>query len=71
MHDRLDRAIHVLTAMGYPEDEARGALRLSVGRTTTEAEIQAATDLVRTAVERHRAAATALTGGVLGVEISA
>ena len=62
---------HVLTAMGYPEDEARGALRLSVGRTTTEAEVLAATDLIRTAVERHRAAATALTGGVLSVEMSA
>ena len=30
---------HVLTAMGYPEEEARGALRLSIGRTTTEEEI--------------------------------
>ena len=30
---------HVLTAMGYPEEEARGALRLSLGRTTTEDEI--------------------------------
>ena len=30
---------HVLTAMGYPEEEARGALRLSLGRTTTEEEI--------------------------------
>lgn len=30
---------HVLAAMGYPADEARGALRLSLGRTTTEAEI--------------------------------
>ena len=25
--------------MGYPEEEARGALRLSLGRTTTDAEI--------------------------------
>jgi cysteine desulfurase len=32
-------ASHVLTAMGYPHDEARGALRLSLGRTTTDAEI--------------------------------
>ena len=30
---------HVLTAMGYPEEEARGALRLSLGRTTTDEEI--------------------------------
>ena len=25
--------------MGYPDEEARGALRLSLGRTTTDAEI--------------------------------
>ena len=30
---------HVLSAMGYPEDEARGALRLSLGRTTTDEEV--------------------------------
>ena len=30
---------HVLAAMGYPVDEARGAVRLSLGRTTTDAEI--------------------------------
>ena len=30
---------HVLTAMGYPDEEARGALRLSLGRTTTDDEI--------------------------------
>ena len=27
---------HVLTALGYPEEEARGSLRLSLGRTTTD-----------------------------------
>ena len=32
--------------MGYPEEEARGALRLSLGRTTTEAEIETAADVV-------------------------
>jgi cysteine desulfurase len=37
---------HVLTAMGYPEDEARGALRLSLGRTTTEDELRIASDVV-------------------------
>ncbi len=30
---------HVLSAMGYPTEEARGSLRISLGRTTTEAEI--------------------------------
>lgn len=32
---------HVLTAMGVPEDEALGAIRLSLGRTTTHADIDA------------------------------
>jgi cysteine desulfurase len=30
---------HVLAAMGYPVEEARGAVRLSLGRTTTDSEI--------------------------------
>ncbi len=62
---------HVLTAMGYPEDEARGALRLSIGRPTTEAEIATAIELIGSAIERHRAAATALAGDALSVEMSA
>jgi cysteine desulfurase len=37
---------HVLSAMGFPEEEARGALRLSLGRTTTEAEIEEAGAIV-------------------------
>jgi cysteine desulfurase len=37
---------HVLSAMGYPDDEARGALRISLGRTTTDAEIDEAIRLV-------------------------
>jgi cysteine desulfurase len=37
---------HVLTAMGYPGDEARGQLRISLGRTTTDAEIDQACRLV-------------------------
>ena len=37
---------HVLTAMGYPEEEARGALRLSLGRTTTDEEIATASEVV-------------------------
>lgn len=32
---------HVLTAMGVPEDEALGAVRLSLGRTTTDADVDA------------------------------
>ena len=37
---------HVLAAMGYPEDEARGAVRLSLGRSTTDAEIDEASRVV-------------------------
>ena len=37
---------HVLSAMGYPEDEARGALRLSLGRTNTDEEIATAVEVV-------------------------
>ncbi|MHB8399691.1 MAG: cysteine desulfurase family protein, partial [Candidatus Limnocylindrales bacterium] len=47
---------HVLRAMGYPEEEARGALRLSLGRTTTEEEIAAAIEIVPRVVARHRVA---------------
>jgi cysteine desulfurase len=50
---------HVLTAMGYPEDEARGALRLSLGRTTTDDEIDLACDVVpRTLAAMRRGAVT-------------
>ncbi|HEX2470279.1 MAG TPA: cysteine desulfurase family protein [Candidatus Limnocylindrales bacterium] len=37
---------HVLSAMGYPDDEARGALRLSLGRTTTDDEVATAAEVV-------------------------
>jgi cysteine desulfurase len=37
---------HVLAAMGYPAEEARGALRLSLGRTTTGADIDEAARVV-------------------------
>jgi cysteine desulfurase len=37
---------HVLSAMGYPDDEARGALRISMGRTTTDEEVDTAIDVV-------------------------
>ncbi|MCU0505350.1 MAG: aminotransferase class V-fold PLP-dependent enzyme, partial [Chloroflexi bacterium] len=45
---------HVLTAMGHPEDEARGAVRLSLGRATTDAEVDRAATLVPAAVRRAR-----------------
>ncbi len=48
---------HVLAAMGYPTDEARGALRLSLGRTTTGAEIDEACRVVPDVLRRLVAAA--------------
>jgi len=53
-----DEVSHVLSAMGYPEEEARGALRFSLGRTTTAAEIAEAGKLVvRTLAYQLEAAA--------------
>jgi cysteine desulfurase len=46
---------HVLTALGYPDEEARGSLRLTVGRTTTEEEIDYAIGVVPQAIARLRA----------------
>jgi cysteine desulfurase len=51
---------HVLTALGYPEDEARGALRLTLGRTTTDADIDRAVDIVPRTIIEARASAAAL-----------
>ena len=41
---------HVLMAMGIPRDQARGALRLSLGRETTEADIARAVAVIPAAV---------------------
>ena len=57
---------HVLSAMGYPDEEARGALRLTVGRTTTEEELDEARTVVPGVVERLRAALGAMTVDPLG-----
>jgi cysteine desulfurase len=57
---------HVLTSMGYPDDEARGSLRLSLGRTTTEAEIDAAVEIVPRAIAAMRAGATSVAADPMG-----
>jgi cysteine desulfurase len=57
---------HVLTAMGYPEDEARGALRLSLGRTTTEDEIDIACEAVPRVLASMREGQIAITADPLG-----
>ncbi|HUG48147.1 MAG TPA: cysteine desulfurase family protein [Candidatus Limnocylindria bacterium] len=62
---------HVLTAMGYPEDEARGALRLSLGRTNTADEIERAASVVPAAIERMREAGAAVAADPLGEQVGA
>ena len=57
---------HVLTAMGYPDDEARGALRLSLGRTTTDAEIERASEVVPRVLASMRTGAAAVAADPLG-----
>ncbi|MFJ2812634.1 MULTISPECIES: hypothetical protein [unclassified Streptomyces] len=37
---------HVLTAIGFTRDQARATLRLGIGRTTTDTEIDQAADLI-------------------------
>ena len=62
---------HVLTALGFPDEEARGSLRLSLGRTTTEDEISAASLLIPETINRMRAAGTALAADPLGEQVGA
>jgi cysteine desulfurase len=45
---------HVLRAMGLPAARVQGSLRLSLGRSTTEAEVDRAAELVAEAVARQR-----------------
>ncbi len=59
---------HVLSAMGYPAEEARGALRLTLGRTTTEGEIEAACAVVPATIRRLREGAAALAADPLGLQ---
>jgi cysteine desulfurase len=51
---------HVLTAMGFPEEEARGALRLSLGRSTTQADVDEAGRIVAETIAAQRLAAERL-----------
>ncbi len=51
---------HVLSAMGYPDEEARGALRISLGRTTTADEIELASAVIPPVLVAHRNGAMTL-----------
>jgi cysteine desulfurase len=57
---------HVLAAMGYPDDEARGALRLSLGRTTTDAEVDLAVEIVPRILASMRRGSVAVAADPLG-----
>ena len=46
---------HVLAAMGVDRMVAQGSLRLSLGHTTTDADVDAAIEIIPPAVERLRA----------------
>ncbi len=53
---------HVLTAMGADPASARGSLRLSLGHTSTDADVDAALAVLPAAVDRARQAALASAG---------
>ena len=53
---------HVLLAMGISEDDARGALRISLGHTSSDADVAAVLEALPAAVERARRARTAARG---------
>jgi len=45
---------HVLTAMGVTRNEARASLRFSLGRTTTDSDVDRAIEIIRTTVTKLR-----------------
>ena len=53
---------HVLFAMGVPEAEARGALRFSFGRTSTDADVDRVLEVLPRILRRARAAAARVSG---------
>jgi cysteine desulfurase len=61
----------VLTAMGFPDEEARGALRLTLGRTTTDEDVAAVAGALPGLVERLREGARAQAADPLGHGIEA
>lgn len=62
---------HVLTALGYPDDEARGSLRITLGRTTTDDEVTRAAQVIPDVIERMRSATTAIARDPLGSRVDA
>ncbi len=54
---------HVLTAMGYGAEQALGALRLTLGHTSTEADVDLALEVVPAAVAQLRGFSSRDAGG--------
>jgi cysteine desulfurase len=57
---------HVLSAMGYPDDEARGALRVSLGRTNTDEEIATAIEVMPGVIASMQVGAASVARDPLG-----
>ena len=55
----VNRASHVLTAMGVPVDVARGALRLTIGADITNEQVDYLAGILPRVVEQARAAGMA------------
>ncbi len=53
-HEGKEKVSHVLSAMGLPEEIAMGALRFSVGRTNTIAQIQEAAGLIISQIKNSK-----------------
>jgi cysteine desulfurase len=62
---------HVLTAMGYAGVEAVGALRLSLGRATTDAEVSEACQVVPRVIAAIRDGSVAQAADPLGARLGA
>jgi cysteine desulfurase len=62
---------HVLTALGYPEDEARGSLRITLGRTTTDEDVDRAIEIIPRTIVEARSSAAALAADPLGERVGA
>lgn len=62
---REARASHVMLAMGVDDATARGALRFSMNRLTTAADVDAAITIILQVVKRVKAAQSLLTGPVM------
>jgi cysteine desulfurase len=56
--------------MGYPDDEARGSLRLSLGRSTADAEIDTAIEVIPRILADSRVAAAVLAADPLGQAVA-